>query len=80
MKEKGVTQQALADGMGVSLSAVRQMVGAESITTSTLEKIAKVLNVPLWQFFVDEKEIIPQQGDTYITCPHCGRKITIRIE
>ena len=51
LKENGCTQQMLADKMNVSLSAVKQMVSAESLTTSTLEKIATALNVPMWQFF-----------------------------
>ena len=40
LKENGYTQQMLADKMNVSLSAVKQMVSAGSLTTSTLEKIA----------------------------------------
>ena len=51
LKENGCTQQMLADKMNVSLSAVKQMVSAESLTTSSLEKIATALNVPMWQFF-----------------------------
>ena len=39
LKENGYTQQMLADKMNVSLSAVKQMVSAGSLTTSTLEKI-----------------------------------------
>lgn len=38
LKAKHYTQQELADKMNVSLSAVRQMVAAESLTTATLEK------------------------------------------
>ena len=45
LKENGYTQQMLADKMNVSLSAVKQMVSAGSLTTSTLEKIASALNV-----------------------------------
>ena len=44
LKAKHYTQQELADKMNVSLSAVRQMVAAESLTTATLEKIATALN------------------------------------
>lgn len=56
LKEKGMTQQNLADRMNVSLSAIKQMVSAESITTATLEKIAKALNVPMWQLFASPEE------------------------
>lgn len=49
LKEKGCTQQILANRMNISLSAVKQMVSAESLTTSTLEKIATALDVPVMQ-------------------------------
>ena len=57
LKENGCTQQMLADKMNVSLSAVKQMVSAESLTTSTLEKIATALNVPMWQLFASPVEV-----------------------
>ena len=44
LKEKRLTQQELADKMNVSLSAVKQMVSAGSLTTATLEKIATALD------------------------------------
>ena len=57
LKENGYTQQMLADKMNVSLSAVKQMVSAGSLTTSTFEKIASALKVPIWQLFVSPKEV-----------------------
>lgn len=79
IKEKGITQQILADRMGVSLSAVRQMVGAQSLTTSTVEKIATALDVPMWQLFASPGEVVKEitGGDR---CPHCGQPIKIRLE
>lgn len=73
LKENGCTQQMLADKMNVSLSAVKQMVSAESLTTSTLEKIATALNVPMWQLFASPEEV--KNDANTITCPHCGGKI-----
>ena len=75
LKENGCTQQMLADKMNVSLSAVKQMVSAESLTTSTLEKIATALNVPMWQLFAS-----PESGTASLTCPHCGKSITLKAE
>lgn len=57
LKENGCTQQMLADRMNVSLSAVKQMVSAESLTTSTLEKIATALKVSMWQLFASPEEV-----------------------
>ena len=75
LKENGCTQQMLADKMNVSLSAVKQMVSAESLTTSTLEKIATALNVPMWQLFASKEEVQGEPADpNTITCPKCGTK------
>ena len=49
LKEKGCTQQELADMVGVSYQSIKQTLNASSVTTSTLEKIATALNVPMWQ-------------------------------
>ncbi len=80
LKENGCTQQRLADHMNVSLSAVKQMVSAESLTTSTLEKIATALNVPMWQLFASPEEVQPKSGTASLTCPHCGKSITLKAE
>lgn len=72
LKENGYTQQALADKMNISLSAVKQMVSAESLTTSTLEKIATALDVPMWQLFASPAEVQGESADpNTITCPKC---------
>ena len=76
LKEKGCTQQILANRMNISLSAVKQMVSAESLTTSTLEKIATALDVPMWQLFVSPAEVAKEtKGET---CPYCGQPIAIK--
>lgn len=80
LKEKGFTQQMLADEMNVSLSAVKQMVSADSLTTSTLEKIATALNVPMWQLFVSPEEVQPKTDGLTLSCPHCGKNISIKVE
>ena len=76
LKEKGCTQQILANRMNISLSAVKQMVSAESLTTSTLEKIATGLDVPMWQLFASPEEVAKEtKGET---CPYCGQPIAIK--
>lgn len=76
LKENGCTQQMLADKMNVSLSAVKQMVSAESLTTATLEKIATALNVPMWQLFASPEEVTKETKSEL--CPHCGQPIAIK--
>ena len=76
LKEKGCTQQILANRMNISLSAVKQMVSAESLTTSTLEKIATAVDVPMWQLFASPEEVAKEtKGET---CPYCGQPIAIK--
>lgn len=66
--------------MNVSLSAVKQMVSAESLTTATLEKIAAALNVPMWQLFASPEEVNPKKDTLTLTCPYCGKDININVE
>lgn len=76
LKENQLTQQDLADRMGISLSAVKQMVNADSLTTATLEKIAGAVGVPMWQLIVSPADVMPVAGVT-ISCPHCGKPLKI---
>lgn len=78
LKEKGITQQMLADKMNVSLSAVKQMVSANSLTTTTLEKIAAAINVPIWQLFVSPAEIAG--NNTTFKCPKCGLEFEVKLK
>ena len=78
LKEKGCTQQMLADRMNVSLSAVKQMVSAESLTTSTLKRVATALDVPMWQLFASSQEV--QETKNTITCPQCGTPIELQLK
>lgn len=79
LKEKHYTQKELADKMNVSLSAVRQMVAAESLTTATLEKIATALNVPMWQLFASPEEVQPTSNVHSIKCPKCGNEFPVSV-
>lgn len=79
LKEKRVTQKELAERMGISLSAVKQMVGASSLTTDTLRKMAEALEVEIWEFFTTSQHIASSTpNSTTEPCPHCGKPITIR--
>ena len=77
LKEKGLKQQDLAEKMGISLSAVKQMLGADSITTSTLERIAAAVDVPVWQFFISPDDLANQVGGNSFGRPHCGKPLKI---
>lgn len=80
LKEKGLKQQDLAEKMGISLSAVKQMLGADSLTTSTLERIAAAVDVPVWQFFISPDDLANQVGGNSFCCPHCGKPLKIMAD
>ena len=79
LKEKGLTQQELADMLGVTrISIVKTLAGNPS--QETLEKIATALNVPIWQLFASPEEVRPKSDALTLTCPHCGKDINIKVE
>lgn len=79
LKEKHITQPELAERMGVSLSDVKQKLGADSLTTATLEKIAAAVGAPVWQFFISPDDLAKDLAnqDNVLSCPHCGKPLKI---
>lgn len=80
LKEKGCTQQELADMVGVSYQSMKQTLNAPSVTTSTLEKIATALNVPMWQLFASPEEVQSKKDGVSVKCPHCEKSFNINIK
>lgn len=78
LKEKGLTQQELADKVGVSYQSIKQTLNASSVTTSTLEKIATALDVPMWQLFASPEEVAKESDGK--VCPYCGGLIDVSVE
>lgn len=77
LKEKGITQQELADMLGVTrISVVKTLAGNPS--QETLEKIANALNVPMWQLFASPNDI--QKSDGSLVCPKCGTPLELKIK
>lgn len=73
IKEKGYTQQEFADLLGMSRVGLAQIVNGKP-SYPTLEKIAKALNVPMWQLFASPDEVKGEEDNNTITCPKCGTK------
>ena len=72
-REKNILFKELAERIGISDVALRKQVqGNPSI--KTLETIADALGIPFVELFEKPE---PSNG---ITCPHCGKPITIKIE
>ena len=71
-KEKGLLFKDLAKKVGVTDVGLRQSLSGNP-TIGTLEKIASALGVPVADLFA-----APREG--VITCPNCGKSITIKAE
>lgn len=72
-KQKGITQKDLANNMGVTeITLTRVNNGNTSLTL--LERIATALNVPITELFA-----APLVGDASVSCPHCGKSISVSV-
>lgn len=74
IKAKGTTITELADKMRINRVNLSNMVNGNP-TYETLEKIAAALGVNITELF-DQ----PRSNEVGITCPHCGKSITIKAE
>jgi Predicted transcriptional regulators len=74
LKEQSMTLQELADLLHISRQALSlQIKGSANI--NTYERIASVLNVPMWQLFSSPSEV--QRDIDIIECPHCHKRFKI---
>ena len=73
LKEKRLTLNELADMLGVSRQALsKQAKGIMLVETA--EKIASILDVPLWQLFASPDEVRGSDTAGTVRCPHCGKR------
>lgn len=72
LREKGVTAKDLAKCLGLSEGALSQSLNGNP-TLERLTQIATALGVPVSELFE-----VPKEG--VITCPHCGKPITIEAK
>lgn len=71
-KQKGITQKDLAEKIGMTPVGLAKAANGNP-TFETLEKIADGLGVSIPELFA-----APKEGA--ITCPYCGKSITIKAE
>lgn len=77
IKEKGYTQKEFAQKLGMTTIGLSQIVNGKPSYT-TLEKIASVLDVPIWELFVSREELAGGGDGNCIVCPRCGAKLGIK--
>lgn len=75
-REKGMTISAIAEQIGTTQTSLSRALGDNgNPTLETLDKIANALNVHITELFEQL-----QSNEAGITCPHCGKSITIKVE
>lgn len=74
IKERGMTITELADKMGINRVNLSNMVNGNP-TVETLNKIADAIGCPVTELFEQ-----PKKDDVSLTCPHCGKNITLKVE
>lgn len=72
IQEKGLTINKVAELMGVNRVSLSNTINGNP-TVETLQKIATALDVPVSELFDAPKEGV-------ISCPHCGKSITIEAK
>jgi len=73
MKKKKVTQRMLAANLGVTPSAIYQMLDSNNMSVGRLAQIAEILDVNVRDLFEDSEV-------HYVKCPYCLREHPIRIK
>lgn len=73
LKERGITISSLAEQIGTTQTSLSRALGENGNPTyETLSKIAKVLDVDMSELF--------KKDTLSVSCPHCGKEITIKVE
>ncbi len=74
LKERKMSAVKLAETVGITQPNMSNIVNGKSMPSlETLEKIANALGVPVSELFEAPKEGV-------ITCPNCGKQITIEAK
>ena len=76
IRAAGHTKKSFAEKMGMQAQNLNKML--ESPSYPSLERMAAVLDIPLWQLLANDTEI--SKANTIITCPHCGKPIAIKLD
>lgn len=79
MKERGMTSVVLSEKIGVSKVTVSNLINNKTTPSlETLDRIADVLEVPLWHLFTSPDEV--SGSGSCLKCPHCGKPIHVSFE
>lgn len=72
IKERGTTVQDLAERMGITRVGLSQHINGNP-SVEVLERIASAIGCPVTELFEQ-----PNKDVLSLTCPHCGKSITLK--
>ena len=84
IKKKGFTLEQVAsqmkgkEGKGISQSALTQMLNGNP-SISRVKEIARIIGVSVSELVEDEYLNSSENEVTMITCPHCGKEISLEV-
>lgn len=76
IKNKGYNMTSFAEKMGITRQNLYSILKSPSYPS--LEKIASVLDVPIWELFVSREELAGGGDGNCIVCPKCGARLELR--
>lgn len=80
MRQHGITQDMMATELGVTKQAVNNILKSDNPKLSTLERMAMVIGVPVYELFLDPREIVRCEGPAIdVDCPHCGAQLHVSV-
>ena len=85
IRQSGMSQVELAERLGMSKVGINKIISTTQPRFSTMEKIAEILNVPLWKLYLTDDEIFKIQKEATrpamdgFVCPKCGTQLKIII-
>ena len=86
LRALGVKQVELARELGMTTVGINQLMRTNQPKIETLERIANVLGVPVWQLYLTDEEIeqVVARHNTEqamlsntAVCPHCGKIVHV---
>ena len=84
MDSKGMKSVELAARLGVTKQTISNMLNGRVMPSlETINKIADILEVPMWQIFANPDEIGDAPGhiiEPQQKCPYCGHDLNIKVE
>lgn len=84
IRAKGFTLEQVAsrmkakDGMGISQSALSQMLNGNP-SLSRVKEIARIVGVSVSELIGEEMPNGTKTGLIEFTCPHCGKDVTLKV-